>query len=219
MTCHEFLTLWNDRLDDPASLDLAAIDAHSAECADCAGLAAGFRVLGHRLAAPAVPEGLSDRIIDAWRADVAARKRRRALGVRAVLGGVGVLAAAAAFLLYVTSGAELVPVAPRLVPAPRPWTSALADATSATLDLARETSAPAARLGQLAFDSARPGDLDLRSSMPIGSSPPASDLLQSVSDRVSSGVRPISGSARRAFSFLSAPAGGDRRSPPRDPGA
>ena len=218
MTCGEFLTLWNDRLDDPASVDPAALDAHATDCAECGGLAAGFRLLELRYTAGVSSEGLADRILDAWRGEVAASRRRRAWAVRAVAGALcgGAIAAAAAALFYVPTWHPFPPVAPRSAPA-RPWTSALADATSATLDLARETSAPAARIGQVAIQAATPEDIGWPRSLASPSAP--SGLIQSLTDRVNSGVRPLSGSARRAFSFLSAPPGGDRRPARGEPGA
>jgi hypothetical protein len=105
-----------------------------------------------------------------------------------------------------------------VTPAPRQrnLSAALAQATSATLDLAREASAPAARLGQDVYIAGLPREIG----WPVAIEPSAasSEMIQSVSRTVKSGVGPLSGSARRAFSFLIAPASG-RISAQDDPGA
>jgi len=84
---------------------------------------------------------------------------------------------------------------------PRPLTDALAEATSATWDLAQHASAPAARIGRQVFDSTSVNLPSAPFSRPVGVRP-VSGVLQSVEERVNAGVRPLSGSARRAFGFL-----------------
>jgi hypothetical protein len=98
---------------------------------------------------------------------------------------------------------------------------ALADATLATLDLARSTSAPAARLGLEALEAAAqqsdqaepesagdagsglaPFPLVLRD---LSQSSPDLAWLQEVGDDLAARVRPLSSSARQAFGFLRAP--------------
>jgi hypothetical protein len=109
----------------------------------------------------------------------------------------------------------------------------MADATTATWDLARTTSEPAARLGRRfldaairtdAPDAAVPNAFSSAAAWPLPSvlrtvAPAAasSDLLQGVGDELSAGVRPLSARAREAFKFLRTPLprrGGD---PPRRP--
>ena len=84
----------------------------------------------------------------------------------------------------------------RLIDASLP---ALADATSATIDLARETSAPVGRvvLASTRITASEPS-LPLR----VPSVVPTADVLRSVGNRVGAGVKPLSGSARGAFGFL-----------------
>ena len=82
----------------------------------------------------------------------------------------------------------------------RPITESLAEATSATLSLARETSAPAARVGKQVLASATLPKADWPVEMPTRAEP--AEVLQSVGSRVEEGVRPLSGAARSAFSFL-----------------
>ena len=93
---------------------------------------------------------------------------------------------------------------------------ALASAGEATWDLARSASEPAARLSRQFLDVA--GDLDspresgnsaavsvpsLDSFAPDSAS--AVETIQQVGDRLASGVRPLSSSARQAFGFLLGP--------------
>ncbi len=93
---------------------------------------------------------------------------------------------------------------------------ALASASEATWDLARSASEPAARLSRQFLDAA--GDLDnprqsgnsaavsvpsLDSFTPDSAS--AVETIQQVGDRLASGVRPLSSSARQAFGFLLGP--------------
>jgi hypothetical protein len=105
---------------------------------------------------------------------------------------------------------------------------ALAEATSATWDLARSASEPAARISRDVLDATTQGDPrpneaggpsstdppgameGLASlSVPMPSldplAPDASTVLQQVGDHLSAGVQPLSSTARHAFSFLLGP--------------
>lgn len=81
------------------------------------------------------------------------------------------------------------------------------EATEATIDLAREASAPATRIGREVLEYERsateeaPSDPD--ANQEVAST--ASEMLHTVGEQVNAGVRPISGSARHAFSFLLGP--------------
>jgi hypothetical protein len=90
-------------------------------------------------------------------------------------------------------------VTERVAPPPRPLLESVADATSATLALARETSAPAARIGREVLSSANLSSTDWTVSLPSNE---AGNVLQSVGSQVEAGVRPLSGTARSAFGFL-----------------
>ncbi len=109
----------------------------------------------------------------------------------------------------------------------RSFNRALADATSATWDLARSASEPAARLGREVLDpggepgSSPPGAVATAASdgrdegiarlvsVPVPSfeplAPEASAVIQQVGDQLSAGVRPLSSTARHAFGFLLGP--------------
>jgi hypothetical protein len=100
---------------------------------------------------------------------------------------------------------------------------ALAEATSATWDLALAASEPAARISRQMLDAAtepelRPGDsaipgraAEVSVTMPtltsLAPDPSAARaMLQDVGDRLASGVGPLSRTARHAFGFLLGPA-------------
>ena len=185
-------------------------------------LPCAYRTLRHALVAwgppPSVPEGFADRFLA--RLDVAeARPASRASVLRAWWIP---LALAASLLIAVFlanrrpdlgGGAEPGPSPmPDVASAPpRPLTDSLAEATSAGWDLARHASAPAARIGRQVFDSASVRLPSATFSRPVQVRP-VSGVLQSVEERVNAGVRPLSGSARRAFGFLlGTPPDGDRR--------
>jgi hypothetical protein len=106
----------------------------------------------------------------------------------------------------------------------RPLNRALAEATSATWDLARSASEPAARISRDVLDAttvAEPGSgeapmVDASTgtseglaslSVPMPSLEPlapeaTAGVLQQVGDHLSAGVRPLSSTARHAFGFL-----------------
>jgi hypothetical protein len=112
----------------------------------------------------------------------------------------------------------------------RALNDALAEATTATLDLARSASEPAARLSLQMIDAAtgpdhRSGDTILpgRAGEVIVALPAltllapdpsaAGAMLQEVGDRVASGVGPLAKTARHAFGFLLGPAPAKLESP------
>src|SRR5262249_15796690 len=87
-------------------------------------------------------------------------------------------------------------------------TSALAEATSATWDLARSASGPAARVGLQVLD-APPVAQATPPSIPADDRPgPASQVLEGVGDRVNDEVGPLSVAARHAFGFIIGESGG-----------
>ncbi len=215
MNCRDFDRLWNDRLDargEPSEAEGIALESHAAECPACRALDVRYRTLRHALVAwgppPVAPEGFADRLLG--RLDFAeARPSSRATVLRAWWIP---LALAASLLLAVflanrrpERGGRAEPgpsPAPDVASAsPRPLTDSLAEATSAGWDLARHASAPAARIGRQVFDSATVSLPSATFSRPVRVRP-VSGVLQSVEERVNAGVRPLSGSARRAFGFL-----------------
>jgi hypothetical protein len=125
---------------------------------------------------------------------------------------------------------------PRAPDGPLDLDRAVAEATSATWDLARSASEPAARIGRDVLEASPPaGDEPARRPVESGGgaaglslsfpswdplkpdATAASAVLQEVGDRVSAGVEPISDTARHAFGFLLGPprprAGGRDRQP------
>lgn len=210
MTCHEFNERWNDRLDLRASAGPEtdeALSAHAASCPSCRDRAAGYetlrRAFGSWGATPPSSLALTDRILDARAAEIAAPRatiRLAAFGWAAA----AALLLAAGLGLYRLAGPPATPNAPTLAQPTPTLSGSLASATAATLDLARETSAPAARIGRLVLASA--GTLETDAADAATSSDPAASSSFTVFGSVGSGLRPLSGSARSAFGFLLGPA-------------
>lgn len=242
MNCHDFHSAWNELLDarDTAAdrgLEGRLRDAlaHSRGCARCRRAQTGYGALRQALASWSAgpispPADLADRVLAALSsravppAGVARPAPWRAIGL------AGAAAAAAGIVLAIAPGFDrdgpgpkaAPPVPSSRRPEARGLDDSLAEATAATWDLARCASEPAARLGRgvlgIVVRAGSPPEagppVTLRSVFrgPIGS-PPASSLVQGLGERVSAGVRPLSSTARRAFSFLLAPtpeAGGSR---------
>lgn len=213
MNCDDFERLWNVRLDARGEPDAALehrLDEHAAGCAACRALAARYRLLTQAIArvpglAPSA--GFTERCLaEVSRGYAAPRARATRPWHYAVrLAAAACLLAAVAVGFYRAWDRE----EPKVVaapPEPRALPDALADATSATWDLALEASAPAARIGREVLGSAvEPVSSESRNWLPA-TAETASDMLHNVGERVNEGVRPLSGSARHAFGFLLGPA-------------
>jgi hypothetical protein len=231
MNCSDFERTWNERLDAREALspeDERALRAHSAACPSCLAFHRRFVTLNHAIGAlgpaPAVPAGFAERVLAA-----AERGVDRAPNAWRIASRLVPLAAAAAVLALVgfglrgwggnrgeadrPAGQPSMAVNARSID-PDNLTAVLSDATSATWQLAREASAPAARVGRDMLGEtelpAAPGALSLPDSVE-----PAADVLQRVGARVNAGVRPLEGTARHAFSFLLGTSADDPKPPPR----
>jgi hypothetical protein len=228
MTCREFEERWNDVL-DARSEGLPeierALEAHASTCEPCQAISARYQLLRQTVAAWGPPPVPSAGSIERLRNLSVTRKPLRVVG-RWVRFGIP-LATAAAILALVWIGDLWRPGQPKpdgalvqtseRVSALRPIGSALEQATSATIDLALEASAPAARIGRDVFspeeEAIDPAEIRLpEAEVAVVEDPvSATDLLQTVGQRVNAGVKPISGSARHAFSFLLGPPPGTDR--------
>jgi hypothetical protein len=256
--------------------EAAQVD-HAAGCPECRQLAARYRVLRQATRAwkspPVAPADLADRILAAARTAPSSarlissgesRKRRwsRVLPLASMVAASIMIAvvlnrndgrpANPPTITSLPSDRDLQAVSSRSTRAPgdRPALNrALAEATTATFDLARSASEPAARIsrdmlkataqpGEVGSDpqsEARPegGDrtgmvivdlaVQVPSLAPFAPDPSAaSSALQQVGDHVAAGVRPLSDTARHAFGFLIGTApdqAGPRTSPPSAGGA
>jgi hypothetical protein len=200
----------------------AALREHASGCAACRQLAARYHVLRHALRAwSRTPLPSADRPSGSW-------PRRPAWPVVASLASVAAAAIAMALLLpAVNRGVQRLgpgrppidgPIASQDPGAPA-FQRALAEATSATWDLARSASEPAARISRDMLDATlrpendrcelRPGPDATRGVVPawflIPQAPDAATaaaVLQQVGDHLAAGVRPLSSTARQAFGFL-----------------
>jgi hypothetical protein len=243
MICRDFERLWNERLD---ARDAVAPDeghplaAHAAGCAACRPIHERYLTLSQaiRVASPlpAPPQGFVARVLAAAEieqlglAEVAFGARPWRIARRFVP-----LAAAAALLAAVwigrdawtgrdrgaspQIGANIVVV--NTQPADRDDLAlALADATSATWQLARAASGPAARVGRQMLDATELPETPTPDSLALPVSiEPAAEVLERVGARVNAGVRPLGGSARNAFGFLFSSSADDRApAPPRSDG-
>ncbi|HWE40081.1 MAG TPA: hypothetical protein VG406_26250 [Isosphaeraceae bacterium] len=214
MTCRDFEHAWHDRLDGrgPVAPALAKIEAHAARCPSCRERGRRFEALHLAILSlgppPAAPASLAARIAARAQAEAAAEPRSYSFKIMYVR-----LAVAAAVLLALGIGlygmrspGRNVARLPRPAPVGRPAIplgSAMAVATSATVDLAREAGAPAARVGLRALDAAPIPAAPAVGEVPVD---PAARVIETVG----AGVRPLSGSARHAFAFLIRPAPGPR---------
>jgi hypothetical protein len=213
MNCHDFERVLNEQLD--ARCDASAeverfLETHASACAPCREVAARYATLRQVLLAsgpaPVPPADFVDRFLTAG----LAVPPRRTLVIPLRTWGAA-LAIAASLLVIVAApgrfGADRARPGPVHATAPRvkaidpqSLTVALALARSATLDLARDTSGPATRIGREVLESATVnGTPSLSMDVPVTTS---SDVLRNVGERVTEGVGPLSGTARHAFSFL-----------------
>jgi hypothetical protein len=233
-----------------AELEQAAC-THAQGCTRCRQARARYETLRRALRAwvstPRPATTVSPTLIERILAEQAAGSIRRASRWRAAL-PLGAAAAAVACLIVLVlaplprrpqgalpGGDRAGAAGPASASAARPsnraadsriLSSALADATAATWDLARTTSEPAARLGRQVFERATQPENPSRAAasaadpagpsysgldsftavLPVVSqSPPGSALLQQMGDGLSAGVRPLSSNARQAFGFLRIP--------------
>lgn len=200
MNCDHFERAWNERLDTRpgAAFDPGGeLAEHAAQCAACRAIQQRYQVLSQALQVwggpPSPPADLTARVLTAWEAE----RRRPRLGP-----AVRWAALAAAVMLAVVASTRF-----RSRPAPdrpgrtaQPLNVALAVATDATWDLARDSSAPAARIGRrvLATTPRFEG-----SAWPVGvDAGPKAGAWRNVGLNLGDGVRPLSESTRHAFGFL-----------------
>jgi len=224
--CRDFERAWNERFDvrdaAPAGLE-RALEAHAAACPSCRALGARYQRLGQAIRTlgplPAAPAGFADRVLAAA-GDVESRPSSWRIVVRLVpLAAAAAVLAAAVLGLRTWMPRRVPPRAPGAAVAqvrainPEDLTEALADATSATWDLAREASAPAARVGRQVLSAAELPGTHSPLVLPASVAPSA-EVWQRVGDRVNAGVRPLKGTARHAFGFLLGPSSDDPGPPP-----
>jgi hypothetical protein len=240
MNCREFESHWNDLLDahSAGSPQLErAMEAHASACERCRSVSSRYQVLRQAISAwTALPapsaasiERLYELTVPSTPLLIPARRSR-------LVRWLPMASAAALFALawvgWSAWRARPLPedFAPALNSAPsvatnhapigRPLEAALADATEATIDLAREASAPAARIGREILDLDNLMDsVTIKGPAPIAEDSSASDLLQNVGQRVNASVKPITGSARHAFSFLLGPPPGPDPAPTESQGS
>jgi hypothetical protein len=254
-------TRFERRSDAAAASGAQALLDHAAVCRTCGQTILGYQRLARALGAwgpaPSAPAGLLDRILDALPANAVPcsltgtriPSTRRLWRVRLPIAAT--VAAIAVGIVICLVRAPIIdrprrvrPAPPRVVVNGEPravdgliLSSALADATDATWDLARSASEPASRLGRDVYETATnpeqtpvPFAIQAR---PVADVPVPSlslDLLahdsaaavatfQQVGVHLASSVRPLSSSARQAFGFLLGPSHTKIEAPARAPSA
>lgn len=229
LTCREFETRIHQFLDrrsiDPITIDSKAA-RHGEECASCRAKYQEYLLLDRALrsrieAAPSSksPE-FTDRVLARLAAEEARSSRRLifpwAIGAAAA---ASVLVAAVATFQFqsrphhikdqqsktaLTNDDKSKPAPIALAPtaiAPM-GADSIAEATSATLELARLASAPAARLGGEWFRTSAVERDSNRVVERVSLGRSASKVWRKLGDGVQAGVEPLSSPARRAFGFL-----------------
>jgi Putative zinc-finger len=200
MNCADFERRLQDRLDGAAAAGPAGLDEHLAACPACRERQAAARRLeeGLRLlAAPAPPAGLAERITARALAERRARLRLRQR-LRTTL-------AVAASLLLVLVTVRDRPPAPEPLPVaavgedgpPPSLREDFAEASSAMVDLTRRTADETVGQGRLFVPVvvARPDGMDI-AALPSGKS------LREAGQGVSTGLEPVTDSARRALDLF-----------------
>jgi predicted anti-sigma-YlaC factor YlaD len=213
MDCHTFESLCQSRFDNWLPLgslgDLADSAAHVSVCESCRETYSRFALLEASVGAwkqrpsSLLDPDLTERIVQSALDDrptltFTARHRRALLATAALLAvslGLGI------GISWTAKRPETPEIASQVGPPPLP--EALAEATTATLDLARKTSAPAGRAGSRMIARAKlPSAPQLSLNVPIR---PASEMISVLGEDLNRGVKPLSGTARNAFGFLLAP--------------
>ena len=228
MNCRDFDKHWNEWLDSRPTSGMGAdpnLQAHASACPRCRVVSARYDVLRRAISIleppPAPSIGSIQRLYvlavpasgpPVHRVSPPTRPRwRPAMFVAATvflacwLGGTG---------SPTRDRSEKIAVLARpSVDPPRTLEDALAEATEATIDLVREVSAPASRIGREVLDLG--SESPLVSSFTLDSATgtetsvetrgSVSGAFRSVGQRFEAGVRPLSGSAIQAFRFLIGP--------------
>ena len=213
MTCRDFENAWMDRLDARRRLDESStpFDDHLASCEPCRRKAEGFRLLERALDNSGAPPVASSMFVEHLVSQVEREFvevaqplafRPRTVGYLSGLAALAIVGLTLAIHGTWTSSEKTKESVDQANLRDLP--DAFARATSATWELARETSAPAARLGRVVLDSspfaAAEAALPGRPELPV-----SGEGIQAVGERVGEGVKPLAGSARKAFDFLLGP--------------
>ncbi len=231
MTCSEFTEFWHTILDDPENESrlVAALEEHAASCPLCAEIGEGFQVLRVELARTrprmTPSPGFTDRVLAGVRSDQARRVDRPipAWGARVAL-AASLLIAGVALVWAVHDRQKAVPFPSSAMIAEdlkadgstRSLQSAMADYAAGTLSLARETSAPAAKVGVAAL---RGPAIAAERPLETAPSPAVPDETAVIDASTHSGpdARPLENSFRSAFSFLMPPKAGLKSPVPEGP--
>ena len=242
---------------EPGAREQAAL-AHARECPACRAVQQRYETLrralrewnGRSIPVPApdlVDRMLREMVLEAGSDSGRSRGWRVGMPIAVAVLAASVLVVALAPIRWTVVPGSSHQAAPAAGPAPIPaagpglprsadrrgLTDALTHATAATWELARTTSAPAARLGREVLSATvwNPDEASTEAqAAPDGSSllpipsmlrvvpePPDAIRIQELGDRLTTGVRPLSTTARQAFGFLRTPSLDKPRNPTGPP--
>jgi hypothetical protein len=222
MKCREFQDRWQRRLDGQPVVEAGELEGHLAECPTCRGLDAAARRLEFGLRVlPSLesPPDLADRIVtvvlrDRWER---LRWRRRVLVAASLAASLLVAVAGYSWLRLSRTTASSVPATPvPLVQAPRPaearpptnppasLNASVEEAGSAVVSLTRRTAGETVGQTRLLLpEKVTPPSLTSARVLPhdLVAGPPAQSL-QETRQGVTSGLEPMTTSARRAVDLF-----------------
>lgn len=203
LTCREVEEAIQGAWDRGAPTPLeGALEAHCRSCPTCEAWLARGRGWGAVLAGlrpVQVPTDWSEKVLAAWAAEQA-RPRPRFHWQHGLAWAAAVLVAASLVLWGFRARRDAVPAPPALAERAE-LTRSIREATSATLDLARAASEPAARVG-IKFLAAATRPIAPGTS---GTDSPPRTARPGVSEQVGRGIEPISSPVQKAFQFLLPP--------------
>jgi predicted anti-sigma-YlaC factor YlaD len=209
MNCSESQELLQHRLDGERIPDRAGLDRHLAECAECRSLHAVAARLEEGLQAllpPMPPAQLPSVIVSAALSDYSNRRRRRRLWLVGSAAAAAVLIAVLDLALVHWRGVQPGPTSPGPVVATQPEKGVrdnVAEAGSAVVSLTLRTADETREQTRLLTEALPMGTpLPALEANPPGLDAPVQTVLQEAGQRVSSGLEPVTSSARRAFSMF-----------------
>jgi hypothetical protein len=219
MNCHDLERIWMARLDagatSPNLVENGEAAEHLVACPACQSRVEGFLALELATTRPSESPTLTPLEVERLVRMVEQEqdRQRRLQPVRVLFWVSGVAAALIVGSVFMRN--RPVPLRNRAhtetVLAPdqsaQRLPEALAQATTATLQLARSSSSPAARLGALVFESTSVPSPEIPNGLEVQLSP-SEGVLESVGSGLGTGMQPFAGSARRAFGFLLGPVDG-----------
>jgi anti-sigma factor RsiW len=206
MNCTECQQRLQDRLDGAAGTDRSDLETHLAGCPFCRACHAAARRLQEglrRLPPPRTPAGLTGRIVQRVLAERRARRRRR----RWMAMGVAVAATVALLLWRGMAPTNLPPSdqGARVEPEDKSGGSlreSVTEASSAVVSLTRRTADETVGQGRVLLPVVSPSIPEEITPPALKAAEPPMRSLQVASEGISTGLEPVTSSARRALDLF-----------------